>query len=344
MKIVIVTDAYFPQINGVVNTMAMMKKHLEEKGHHLFILRPTQFSVTIPISRTENVHQPLDFWKVSDMIKAIQPDAIHIATEGLIGIWAAHYCTKYDIPFTTSYHTMWPEYYQARFSIPTNWTYPYYKWFHNRAEAVLTTTQEMCDTLTNRGFNNVLVWGRGVDSNLFVPSLRDERRIPPEWERPIWLNVGRVTKEKNLSAFYQAQVPGTKVQVGGGPSLEHYASSYPDVKFIGWIEPNSEDLAWWYANSDVFVFPSMTDTFGIVMLEANACGLPVAAFPVNGPNQVVNNGVSGILNNDLKKAMLDCLELNRDNCRTHALVRGWDKPADIFEKTLVRIDKKVWPN
>jgi glycosyltransferase involved in cell wall biosynthesis len=257
-------------------------------------------------------------------IEDAQPDAIHIATEGSIGHMVRAYCRKQSRPFTTSYTTRFPEYIAARSPIPASWIYAALRRFHAAATVTMVATPSLMAELGQRGFANLGMWTRGVDTNLFRP----DRAISLDFPRPIFVNVGRVAVEKNLEAFLSLDLPGTKVIIGDGPQEAELRQRFPDAKFLGLLE--NETLAAHLAAADVFVFPSRTDTFGVVQLEALACGVPVAAFPVTGPKDVVSGHPIGALNEDLRLACLAALTMSRESCRAFALTRSWDSSARQF--------------
>jgi glycosyltransferase involved in cell wall biosynthesis len=257
-------------------------------------------------------------------IRAIDPDYIHIATEGPIGNAVRTYCLKHGRAFTTSYHTKFPEYVSARLPVPERWTYAWLRRFHNAGAGVMVATDSLERDLAARGFSNIMRWGRGVDSRVFRPRETSVLDLP----RPIFLYVGRVSVEKNLPAFLSLDLPGTKVVVGDGPSRADLERQFPGAVFLG--KKTGEALAEIYSSSDVFVFPSLTDTFGIVLLEAMASGTPVAAYPVTGPLDVVRPGETGMLSMDLRAACLQALDLSREACRTFALEHSWTAAARQF--------------
>lgn len=335
MKILIVSDAAPPQINGVVRTLENVGKVLEGQGHKVFFITPQYFK-TIPLPTYKEIQIAWDVWNVKKHIKEFNPDAIHIATEGPIGLAARNHCVKNNIPFTTSFHTKFPEYIHKRIPvIPERIVYKALRWFHQPSKATLVTTQSMKDELETRGFQNLVVWTRGVDFDLFTPQKRVTATESNECN--ILLYVGRVSIEKNLEAFLSLNPPNTHtVVVGDGPDLLKLKRKYPHVIFRG--AEVGEDLALSYANADIFVFPSKTDTFGIVMLEAMASGLPVAAFPVTGPKDVIVNGVNGWMDNDLEVAINKALQVDSTLCVNYTKDHySWEKSADIFKETLVEI-------
>jgi len=256
--------------------------------------------------------------KTGALIEAFRPDAIHIATEGPLGQAARKHCLQRGYPFTTAYHTRFPEYIHARCRLPLSWSYAHLRNFHNAGKRIMVATQTIEDDLRARGFHNIVRWTRGVDTRLFHP--RDKTFL--DWPRPISVFVGRVAIEKNIEAFLKLDIPGTKMVVGDGPARAHLEQAYPEAKFVGSKE--GEDLARHFAASDVFVFPSRTDTFGLVLLEALASGLPVAAYPVPGPLDVIGDAPVGVLNEDLNLAVRQALGIDPVLCRRHAEGYSWD--------------------
>lgn len=269
------------------------------------------------------------------MIDDFQPSAIHIATEGPLGLAARRHCLKQGYEFTTAFHTRFPEYVQARWRVPLSWTYRWLRWFHAPASGVMVATPAMEAVLRNRGFSNLKRWSRGVDTRLFQPRPKDFLSYP----RPIALYVGRVAVEKNIRAFLDLDLPGTKVVIGDGPQRAALCRRYPDVRFLG--AKNGEDLARHYAAADVFVFPSRTDTFGLVLLEAMASGVPVAAYPVEGPLDVVDGSGAGCLDWDLGRAVEGALAIAPESCRAHALTFSWESSARQFLSNLHRLDRDL---
>lgn len=267
--------------------------------------------------------------QVARLIAEAKPDNIHIATEGPIGMLARRYCRRLGIPFTTSFHTRFPEYVSARAPIPEGWVWSVLRRFHARSGAVMAATPALAAELRSRGFRNVVLWPRGVDADLFHP-----RQADLGLQRPVFLSVGRVAVEKNLEAFLALDLPGTKVVVGDGPARNDLAKRYPQAVFLG--ARQGEALAEAYAAADVFVFPSLTDTFGLVLLEALASGVPVAAFPVSGPRDVIGNAPVGALNDDLRLACLAALNASRDTCREFALRHTWEASARAFVDNVQR--------
>jgi glycosyltransferase involved in cell wall biosynthesis len=293
--------------------------HLIRRGVEVAVLHPGQFR-TVPLPGYPEIRLVLDAWRVGRRIRAERPDSIHIATEGPLGIAARRYLTRRSIPFSTSLHTKFPEYVAARTGLPTSVGYAFLRWFHRAAVSTLVTTTSHKRELEAWGLRHLVVWGRGVDTTLFAP------RRPTGRDRPKLLYVGRIAIEKNLEAFLHLQCDATKVVVGDGPARKALQSRHPDVEWAGYRY--GAELAGYYADADVFVFPSRTDTFGLVMLEAMSCGTPVAAFPVTGPVDVVVEGVNGALDADLGRAIQRALTVDRRGCRQFALQHGWVKVAE----------------
>lgn len=329
MRILIATDAWHPQVNGVVRTLAMMADAARAIGVEVAFLTPEPFrTVALPGYPGLRVALPRP-GRLARMIEEAQPDYIHIATEGPIGVLARRYCLKNAVPFTTSFHTRFPDYVSARLPIPQAWSWAVLRHFHGASDAVMAATPALADELRERGFRNVVLWSRGVDADLFRP--RDFDLALP---RPVFLSVGRVAVEKNLAAFLALDLPGTKVVVGDGPARAGLERQYPDAVFLGTM--HGERLAQTYAAADVFVFPSRTDTFGLVLLEALASGVPVAAFPVSGPCDVIGDAPVGVLDDDLRAACLGALTLSRDACRDFAASRSWGACAQAFIDNVTR--------
>lgn len=329
MKIAIVTDAWHPQVNGVVRTYENTTHELRELGHEVCVVGPGDFRTvacpTYPSIRLAVHPGP----RLGKMLDAFQPDAIHVATEGPLGHAARRYCLKHKLPFTSSFHTQFPEYIRMRMPIPLAWSYAYVRRFHRPASRTLVPTGSQRQRLIERGFSNVVTWSRGVDSNLFRPA-RDKSFLSQP--RPVFIYMGRVSVEKNIEAFLGARLPGTKMVVGDGPDLSRMRERYPDAVFTGYRF--GEELACYLAAADVFVFPSLTDTYGLVMLEAMACGLPVAAHPVTGPIDIINNGVTGVMNEDLREAALQALHLDPQDCIDFARSCSWRRCAEVFVDNL----------
>ena len=328
MKIALVTDAWLPQTNGVVRTLAVTVERLTQAGHEVTAITPADFR-TIPCPTYPEIRLSLfAAGKVRRRLDALDPDAVHIATEGPLGLAARSWCLRRGRAFTTSYHTRFPEYVRARFPIPLALSYAFLRWFHGSAARTLVATPSMRSALVERGFRNLVLWSRGVDTELFRP--RDESCL--ELPRPIWLYFGRVSVEKGIEDFLSLDLPGTRLVVGDGPATEGLRRKYPGAVFTGYRF--GEELARHVAAADVFVFPSRTDTFGLVLLEAMACGVPVAAYPVTGPIDVVKIGVTGVLSEDLQVAALAALNLDRRACREHALRYTWEEATRQFVASL----------
>jgi glycosyltransferase involved in cell wall biosynthesis len=332
MRIAIVTDAWRPQVNGVVTTLSRTREGLEAKGHSVTVVNPGDYR-TFPCPSYPEIR--LAAWPGRRLIETLEratPDAIHIATEGPLGSAARRYCLRRNLNFTTSFHTQFPQYLRKRLPVPERWTYAWLRGFHGRAVRTLVPTEHQRRDLVDHGFANVVIWSRGVDTALFRPLDRDFLPLP----RPIAIYVGRVAVEKNLEAMLSLELPGSKLIVGDGPDLNKLRARFPEALFVGY--QFGEALVRHLAAADVFVFPSRTDTFGLVMLEAMACGTPVAAYPVTGPIDVVREGVSGCLDEDLGAAVLRALEVSRADCRRAALERTWDRATGEFMAHLTRAD------
>jgi glycosyltransferase involved in cell wall biosynthesis len=329
MRIMIVTDAWVPQTNGVVNTLSQTAAWLERFGHEVRIVGPREFR-TIPCPSYPEIRvavRPLPGLRRS--VESFAPQAVHIATEGPLGCAARRYCLRYGLRFTTSYHTQFPQYLRARWPIPLWVSYAGVRWFHGAAHCCMVSTQGVESELRARGFRNLVRWRRGVDTELFRPRAKDFLRLP----RPIAAYVGRVAVEKNVDAFLTMPWRGTRIVIGDGPERARLEAQYPQAVYAGFRF--GEDLAAHLAAADVLVFPSLTDTFGLVNLEAMACGVPVAAFPVTGPIDVVQDGVTGALDTDLARAAERALRLDPAACRARALQSGWDASTREFEGNLV---------
>lgn len=329
MRIVVVTDAAPPQVNGVVITYRSLAAEMTRAGHDLRFITPASFH-TVPCPTYPEIRLALfPGGGVRRALDSLAPDAIHIATEGPLGIAARRYCVRRDLPFTTSYHTRFPEYVRSRVPVPRAFTYAWLRRFHARAARVMVPTPSIQSELEDRHFCNTVIWPRGVDTAAFHPQgpaapLRADAAAPG----PHFAYVGRVAVEKNLRAFLDLDLPGTRWVIGGGPQLDELRRAYPDVRFTGAVD--HDRLPEFYRALDVFVFPSRTDTFGLVLLEALACGVPVAAFPVAGPLDVIGDSGSGVLDRDLRRAALGALEIPRAAARTHALGFSWERVARTF--------------
>ena len=324
MRFVLVTDAWAPQVNGVVRTWQHVTKEMAKLGHDPHVIHPGLFK-TIGAPRYPEIRlSVLPRRRVFKMLDSLNPDAIHIATEGPLGSAARKYCVKNNIAFTTSYHTQFPHYLRQYFGIPKSLSYKFIRYFHGKAKHTLVPTRQVGKELNNNGLNNIVVWSRGVDTELFKPDYPVPDGIK-DLPKPIFVYAGRVAIEKNIEAFLKLDLPGTKLVIGDGPPKESLEKQYPDATFVGY--KFGEELAAHYAAGDVFVFPSKTDTFGVVMLEANASGLPVAAYPVTGPIDVVQQGQTGYVYKDLQQAALDALELDKKPCIAFANRNSWARCA-----------------
>ncbi|WP_324290698.1 glycosyltransferase family 1 protein [Ancylobacter sp. SL191] len=326
MRILIATDAWTPQVNGVVRSLQNTAREAEGLGAHIEFLTPGDFR-TLPMPTYPEIRLALATRAmVARRMDEIGADFVHIATEGPIGLLARRVCLSRGKTFTTSYHTRFPEYLAARAPVPQALSYAWLRRFHNAGAGIMVSTATLERELHGRGFHNIMRWSRGVDSTQFRPRPPAEQdALVASLPRPIFLSVGRVAVEKNISAFLDLDLPGSKVVVGDGPARAELEAKHPAAHFLGLKE--GEALARIYASADVFVFPSLTDTFGIVLLEALASGLPVAAFPVTGPMDVIgeapHDAPAGVLDTDLRRAAIGALDVSRDNARAYALRYSW---------------------
>jgi glycosyltransferase involved in cell wall biosynthesis len=329
MRLALVTDAWLPQTNGVVRTLSITASLLQRQGHSVEVIDPSGFR-TVPCPTYPEIRLAWrPYRKVAGKLAALAPDAVHVATEGPLGHAARRWCLRNDRAFTSSYHTQFPEYVRARFPIPLRVSYAYRRRFHGAAARTLVGTPSMQAALVARGFRKLATWSRGVDTSLFRSRPKEFLDLP----RPVWLYFGRVAVEKGIEDFLRLDLPGTRLVVGDGPALAELRERYPAAVFAGYRY--GEELASYVAAADVFVFPSRTDTFGLVLLEAMACGVPVAAYPVTGPVDVVAHGVTGMLGEDLRAAALAALELDPEACRQHALRYTWEAATAQFLGHLV---------
>ena len=327
VRMLTVTDAWHPQVNGVVRTIEATHRELQRAGHECDAITPKEFA-TVPCPGYGEIRLSLlPYRKVARRIEDWEPDAIHIATEGPLGQAARRYCVSHGVPFTTAYHTRFPQYLRAMFGIQERWVYRFLRWFHRPAWRVLTPTAEVERELAQWGIRNVARWTRGVDLDVFRPR-GDPSPLVQDLAHPRFLYVGRVSVEKNIEAFLKLDLPGSKIVAGVGPALELLGRRFPDVRFVGVLE--REDLAQLYSSVDAFVFPSLTDTFGLVMLEALACGTPVAAFPVQGPIDVVGGSEAAALDTELRRAALRALRIDRARCREWAERFSWRAATEQF--------------
>jgi 1,2-diacylglycerol 3-alpha-glucosyltransferase/glucuronosyltransferase len=324
MQFLVVSDAWFPQVNGVVRTLSALRGQLESLGHRPTFLTPDRF-FTLPCPSYPEIRLALPKpGDIERLIADLRPSAIHIATEGPLGLVVRWCCRRRNLPFTTSFHTRFPEYLHARWSLPLSWTYGCLRWFHAPASCTMVSTQSVEAALRARGFDRLKRWSRGVDTRLFRPRSKAYFDYP----RPVSLYVGRVAVEKSVEDFLHLDLPGTKLVVGDGPLLPALRQRYPDAVFVG--AKTGEDLACYYAAADVFVFPSRTDTFGLVLLEALASGVPVAAYPVPGPLDVIDHSGAGCLDWDLAAAVRGALVISPQLCRSHAETFSWENSARQF--------------
>jgi len=332
MQVLIATDAWHPQVNGVVRTLTSLARTAKSLGVDVTFLShegfPTFQLPTYPGLRLALPRRR----EIARRIEQVNPDAMHIATEGPIGHAVRAYCVRRGLPFTTSYTTRFPEYISARMPIPESWIYAALRRFHGAGAVTMVATPSLMAELRERGFAHLGMWTRGVDTELFRP----DRAIELDFPRPIFVCVGRVAVEKNLEAFLSLDLPGTKVVIGDGPCEAELRRKFPAAKFLGLIE--NGQLAAHLAAADVFVFPSRTDTFGVVQLEALASGVPIAAFPVTGPKDVIGDHPIGVLSEDLRAACLAALKIPRDACRAFALNYSWENSARQFIGHLQKLE------
>ena len=324
MRILIATDAWHPQVNGVVRTLTSLARSAAVLGTNVDFLTPDGFP-SLPVPTYPGLRFALPNQReIARRIEEVAPDAIHIATEGPIG-WAVRaYCRRRNLAFTTSYTTRFPEYIAVRAGVPTALSYAVLRRFHAAGAMTMVATESLRRELSASGFRKIGAWTRGVDTDLFNPDHPAELNLP----RPVFITMGRVAVEKNLEAFLSLDLPGSKVVIGEGPQRAELEQRFPEVHFLG--EKTGRDLSSHLAVADVFVFPSLTDTFGVVQLEALACGTPVAAFPVVGPKDVIADHPVGALDQDLRKACLRALEVSRTACRNYALTFSWENSARQF--------------
>lgn len=324
MNLTIVTDAWSPQVNGVVTTMRNTSEHLSRAGHKVTLITPEGFS-TVPCPGYREIRLSiLPGRRVSRAMEVNAADAVHIATEGPLGSAARRWCLRNGIPFATSCHTQFPEYVRLRAPIPTAWTYGWLRRFHAPAHTTLVRSKTQKGLLAEHGFEHLEIWPGAVDTGLFRPRGKDALSLP----RPVSMYMGRVAVEKGLDAFLGLKLPGSKVVIGGGPDLAKMESRYPDAHFLG--PKFGLELASLVSAADVFVFPSRTDTLGLVMLEAMACGVPVAAFPVPGPLDVVRNGCTGVLDENLETAVFRALSIDPSACIEFAQAHSWERSTERF--------------
>lgn len=338
-RIAIVTDAWLPQMNGVVRTLTTTCNMLRKQGYEVMVVSPDQFA-SLPCPTYPEIRLAISPpGSISRKLREYAPGAIHIATEGPLGMAARRYCARSGTPFTTAYHTQFPEYLARRTHLPARWFWRYIEWFHRPARRVLVATESIREELRNHGLGKLHHWTRGVDLACFDP----DAPAPAEFHellRPIQLYVGRVSIEKNIEAFLNAQHPGTKVVVGDGPAFERLRRQYPEAHFLE--RKSGRELAGYYAGADVFVFPSRTDTFGLVMIEALACGTPVAAYPVAGPRDIVTDDV-GALSEDLDRAIDAALYCDSKACSGYGAKFSWEAATAQFLSSLAAFEEEALP-
>ncbi|MES2482215.1 MAG: glycosyltransferase family 1 protein [Pseudomonadota bacterium] len=340
MKIALVTDAWMPQVNGVVTTLVELCRELQGMGHEVRVFEPGQFR-TRPCPGYAGIDLAVRPQRqLSTLLDAFEPDAVHLATEGPLGWAGRRHCLRRGLAFTTAFHTKFPEIVNAAIKVPVSWGYALMRHFHRHSSGVMVPTQSVLNMLERRGFRNLRSWTHGVDTRLFE-FRASAQPYPPlgEVARPVSLFVGRVSYEKNIEAYLQTDLPGTKVVCGVGPVEERLKAKYPKVRWLGLLP--RDELAKVYAAADVFVFPSHADTFGLVMVEAMASGTPVAAFPVDGPLEVLARShpdgrtVGGAMSHDLRTACLKALTVPRQEARTRAQDFSWAHASRLFASFLV---------
>jgi Glycosyltransferase len=331
MRLLIVTDAWLPQVNGVVTSLKALVAELEGQGHAVGLLTPQDFRHR-PCPSYPEIPLAWDLWKVGEQITRFAPDCVHLATEGPLGWAARRWLVRRGLKFSSAIHTRFPEYVNTRWPwLPLDWGYAFLRRFHASSAAVLVSSERMRGTFASRGFTNLALWRKGVDIQRYSPG----EGAPPD--EPVFLYVGRLAREKNLEAFLSLDLPGRKRVVGDGPQRAELEAAYPQVEFLGYR--HGEELAEAYRSASVLVFPSLTDTLGLVMVEALACGTPVAAFPVAGPLDVLDQGVTGVIDADLRSACLRALELDRQACAQWALGQTWRASAQEFLALQVRLSE-----
>lgn len=335
MKITLVSDAWHPQVNGIVTTIVHLSGALTRLGHTVQVVTPDRFR-TWPCPGYPDVGLAFCCGPfLRPLIDRFEPQAIHLITEGPVGFAARRYCRQFAIPYTSSFHSYFPEYLKLRIGFPSSISYAYLRWFHHRSRRVMIATDSLARTLREKGFSRLARWPLGVDTEQFYP--RGKAFIQDR--RPIFMYVGRVAIEKNVEDFLRLKLPGTRYVVGDGPQRPDLESRYPEARFAGY--QRGEMLSRFMSAADVLVFPSKTDTFGLAMLEALACGVPVAAFPVPGPSDVIRDDRVGVLDCDLRRAALEALTLKPVDCRRYALDWSWEQSANEFVKQLAPV--AVWP-
>jgi glycosyltransferase involved in cell wall biosynthesis len=338
LRLSLITDAWRPQINGVVTALESTVAELEAMGHEVDVISP-EGSRTVPLPSYPEIRLALDPGrKVRRRLRDFRPDAVHIVTEGPLGLAARLHCRRRGWPFTTSFHTRFPEYVNARLPfVPVGWGYAFLRWFHGAAERTMVTNEPLRRELAEKGLKNLVMWPRGVDTEHFRPREKGELAV----ERPVFMYLGRVAVEKSVADFLALDLPGTKVVVGDGPAREQLEKAHPEAVFLGFR--TGEALARTLADADVFVFPSRTDSLGLVLYEALACGVPIAAYPVTGPNNVVEPGVTGYLDEDLGRAARAALELDPADCRRAAECTSWRECTEAFTANLAPLSAQPFP-
>lgn len=334
-RITIVTDAWLPQVNGAVRVLVTLRKILEKRGYTVTIIEPRQFW-SFPFPFFPDV--PIAIFpkqKLERLLLESKPDAIHITTEGTLGFAARAVCKKHKLPFTTSYHTHFQLYIKARMGdVFTSFAYAVLRFFHRPAVRTMVATESLKKDLEASGFEHLVLWPFGVDTELFT---RNEKPNVPEFKEPVFAYCGRLATEKSVDEFLRLNLPGTKLVIGDGPVRSELERKFPQAQFVGY--KHGQELVDWLSRADVLVFPSRTETFGLVIIEALACGLPVAAHRVMGPQDIITDGVDGYLSEDLRDAAVKCLQLSRNVCREKALTYSWEHSVDVFLKNLVPFRK-----
>ncbi|MDD5152922.1 MAG: glycosyltransferase family 1 protein [Candidatus Pacebacteria bacterium] len=333
--VIIVTDAWSPQVNGVIVSLERMRESLEREGTKVTVIQPNMF-FTIPLFFYPEILLAIPTARLKKLLLKDKPDCIHIATEGPLGISARMICTRNKIKFTTSYHTNFQQYMEVRLGKWISGIVQYcLKWFHSKSEATMVCTPTMKDSLQKKGFKNVVLWPLGVDPEFFVRN-ENAKGKSLNLPKPIFVYFGRIAKEKNVEEFLKCELPGSKLIVGDGPDRASLEKKYPNTIFLGY--KHGKALVDTLSQCDVFVFPSRTETFGLVVVEALSCGIPVAAHDTLGPKDIITPGVDGQLSEDLSCAAKECLKLSRASCRKKALTFSWDKSFHSFKNNLVKID------
>ncbi|WP_394562032.1 glycosyltransferase family 4 protein [Aquipseudomonas alcaligenes] len=329
MRVLIVSDAWAPQVNGVVTSLQALVSELRGQGHLVKVLSPQDFR-HVPCPSYPEIPLAWDLWRVGPAIRDFRPDCVHLATEGPLGWAARRWLMRRGLAFSSAIHTRFPEYVNTRWPwIALRWGYAFLRRFHRPSQAVLVSTERLREEFASQGLGRLRLWRKGVDTSLFQPRPREEGQ-------PVFLYVGRLAAEKNLRAFLDLDLPGEKRLVGDGPEREALQRDYPQARFLGYLQ--GEALAAQFAAASVLVFPSRTDTLGLVMLEALACGTPVAAFPVAGPLDVLQPGLTGVMSEDLAQACLAALQLDRQLCAEQAARQSWRASALEFLSAQPRLD------